>query len=114
MQTHYTTINEQPHRRKSYWEQVVTKTYFSLSVDFNTETQFQGHLCAWDLGPISLSRLDSDGLLYQRKDEHLRHEHEENYLVTIPGSLLISLRGIVMWVVSRVHLFCNVAMSLIV
>lgn len=84
MQTHYTTINEQPHRRKSYWEQVVTKTYFSLSVDFNTETQFQGHLCAWDLGPISLSRLDSDGLLYQRKDEHLRHEHEENYLVTIP------------------------------
>lgn len=90
MNVHYTTDNEQPQKRKCYWEQAVTDTYFSLNLDFNTKNEFSGELDAWDLGQVSLSRLDSSGLLYQRKDEHLRHESKESYLVTIPDVQPIS------------------------
>lgn len=84
MSLHYTTVNEQPENRKLYWNQAVTNTYFPLSLRFNTDSQFSGALDAWDLGQVSLSRLDSSAVLYQRKDEHLRQESNESYLITIP------------------------------
>ena len=80
----YTTARAKPVNRKSYWEQVVNQTYFSLDVAFKGQCNFNGDLQVWDLGSVSLSLLESDALQYKRNKQHLLSERDENYLITIP------------------------------
>lgn len=81
------TTNEAPQSQKRYWEKIVTETYFPLSLHFKDSPSFSGALNSWDLGLISLSKLESDALLYQRNSQHLEQaEAEESYLVTIPDN----------------------------
>lgn len=80
----YTTARAKPVNRKSYWEQVVNQTYFSLDVAFKGQCNFNGDLQAWDLGSVSLSLLESDALQYKRNKQHLLSERDESYLITIP------------------------------
>ena len=70
--------------RREFWQEVVRKTYFPLDITFAEVGDFKGSLGAWSLGPLSLSRNVSDGLLYRRRQRHLVAEREESFLITVP------------------------------
>jgi hypothetical protein len=55
-----------------------------LDLSFAGGGEFDGSLGAWSLGPVSVSRNVSDGLLYKRHQRHLLNEREECYLITVP------------------------------
>jgi AraC-like DNA-binding protein len=86
MEASYTTTDIPRHRRRQVWQDIVAKTYFPLDLCFAGGNDFQGSLNAWSLGPVSVSRNVSDGLLYKRHPHHLLAEREESYLVTVPDS----------------------------
>lgn len=72
-----------PNRSKR-WEEIISTTYFPLELEFKQPQHFNGALTIWQLGPISLSLLSSESLLYRRTKQHLFKEGDENYLITIP------------------------------
>jgi hypothetical protein len=84
MQTTYATTDVAPHNRRQFWQEVVSRTYFPLDLSFAGGNEFNGSLGAWSLGPVSVSRIVSDGLLYKRHERHLLNEREECYLITVP------------------------------
>jgi AraC-like DNA-binding protein len=84
MQTTYATTDIPPHSRRQFWQEIVSKTYFPLDLSFAGGSDFRGSLGAWSLGPVSVSRNVSDGLLYKRHERHLLSEREECYLITVP------------------------------
>ncbi|WP_342642365.1 helix-turn-helix domain-containing protein [Rhodoligotrophos ferricapiens] len=84
MDARYSTKNADPADRKRYWNEAVSSTYFPLDLTFKNEPQFGGSLHSWTLGSLSMSRLESDGLLYRRHKRHLLHERDESYLITVP------------------------------
>ncbi len=84
MRTTYATTDFPPHSRRQSWQEIVSKTYFPLDLSFAGGGDFRGGLGAWSLGPVSVSRNVSDGLLYRRHERHLLNEREESYLITVP------------------------------
>lgn len=86
----YSTADTAAPERKRYWDEAVSSTYFPLDLRFQSAQEFSGELNVWDLGAVSLSRLESDGLLYRRQKRHLLHEREESYLITVPEKAEIS------------------------
>jgi AraC-like DNA-binding protein len=82
--TIHSTQNVFGSARRDYWQEVVRKTYFPLDLVFGGAGDFKGSLGAWSLGPLSLSRNVSDGLLYRRCQSHLVAEREESFLITVP------------------------------
>ncbi|MEI3855016.1 MULTISPECIES: helix-turn-helix domain-containing protein [unclassified Ensifer] len=90
MDVSYSTEGTAAFERKRYWDEAVSSTYFPLDLRFQNAQEFSGELNVWDLGNVSLSRLESDGLLYRRQKRHLLHEREESYLITVPEKAEIS------------------------
>lgn len=86
MRATYSTDHTAPAARKQLWEEVVSQIYFPLELRFQSGWDFTGSLDAWSLGPVSVSRNMSDGLLYRRHERHLVNEREESFLVTVPES----------------------------
>jgi AraC-like DNA-binding protein len=84
MPTTYATTAIAPYDRRPFWQDIVAKTYFPLDLSFASGNDFHGSLSAWSLGPVSLSRNVSDGLLYKRYERHLLNEREECFLITVP------------------------------
>ena len=84
MRPSYATTNIPRHDRRHFWQDVVSKTYFPLDLSFAGGGDFHGSLGAWSLGPVSVSRNVSDGLLYKRHQRHLLNEREECFLITVP------------------------------
>jgi AraC-like DNA-binding protein len=84
MPTHYNTNDVPPEQRSRRWHDVIGSTYFPLNLRFRRPQTFNGALAVWRLGNVSLSRLQSDALTYERLPQHLSTEHAEQYLVTVP------------------------------
>ncbi|MDB5625800.1 MAG: transcriptional regulator, AraC family [Tardiphaga sp.] len=84
MRTAYATMKIPLPSRRQFWQDMVSKTYFPLDLCFAGGNDFQGSLGAWSLGPVSISRNVSDGVLYKRQERHLLNEREESYLITVP------------------------------
>ncbi|WAC27739.1 helix-turn-helix domain-containing protein [Ancylobacter sp. SL191] len=84
MRASYSTNQAAPMQRRQFWQTAVSSTYFPLDLRFASGDTFTGSLGAWSLGPISVSRNVSDGLLYRRHERHLVAEREESYLITVP------------------------------
>jgi AraC-like DNA-binding protein len=84
MQLAFTSGDAPPHARQSFWQEVVTKTYFPLELRFPAGRDFQGSLGAWSLGELSVSRNIANGLFYKRHERHLVNEREECFLITVP------------------------------
>jgi AraC-like DNA-binding protein len=84
MATSYATTGVPTHQRRQFWQDVISRTYFPLEISFAAGVDFNGSLGAWALGPVSVSRNVSDGLLYRRHERHLLNEREECYLITVP------------------------------
>src|SRR5664279_3582838 len=82
--TTYATTGIPSHQRRQLWQDVISRTYFPLEISFAAGGDFNGSLGAWSLGPVSVSRNVSDGLLYRRHERHLLNEREECYLITVP------------------------------
>jgi AraC-like DNA-binding protein len=70
--------------RSRHWHEAIARTYFSLDLDFGDAARFNGELVSWQLGDVSISRLQSQPLQYRRLPKHLLPERKEEFLVTIP------------------------------
>ena len=84
MATTCATTDIPRHNRRQFWQDIISRTYFPLEISFAAGGDFNGSLGAWALGPVSVSRNVSDGLLYRRHERHLLNEREECYLITVP------------------------------
>ncbi|GKQ49648.1 helix-turn-helix domain-containing protein [Bradyrhizobium sp. Ce-3] len=84
MQVTYTTNDIPLQSRRQYWQEVVSKTYYSLDLRFPSTRDFNARLGAWSMGPLSVSRNIANGLLYKRHERHLLSEREESFLITVP------------------------------
>lgn len=83
MFTHYCTTEVPQHHEYGFWREVIAKAYFNLQLDFRNNQRFKGSLHAWELGMVSLSRLDCSALHYQRLRQHCQAE-DPQILVTVP------------------------------
>lgn len=73
-----------PHQDKSrYWQIAVNDTYFNLRLAFEETRTFDATLDSWEIGRLSLSRLCSQALRYQRLGQHCANEND-SFLVTVP------------------------------
>ncbi|MCP3370622.1 helix-turn-helix domain-containing protein [Bradyrhizobium cajani] len=84
MQVSYATTDISLQARRQYWQDVVSKTYFSLDLRFPSRNDFSASLGAWSMGPVAVSRNIANGLLYKRHERHLQNEREESFLITVP------------------------------
>lgn len=84
MQATYATSDVPAQNRRYFWQDVVSKTYFPLDLVFPGGRDFHASLGAWSMGPLSVSRNVSNGLLYRRRERHLVNEREECFLITVP------------------------------
>lgn len=83
MFTHYCTAEVPQHHEYGFWREVIAKNYFHLQLDFRNNQRFKGSLQAWELGMVSLSRLDCSALRYQRLRQHCQAD-DPQILVTVP------------------------------
>jgi AraC-like DNA-binding protein len=73
-----------PGQRSAHWNRVIAETYFPLQLTFRDPAEFSGTLERRQMGSVSLSRLATEPLQYERRPTHISHTHEEEYLVTVP------------------------------
>ncbi len=86
MKTLITTAQTAPKDRSKHWHGAIAATYFPLDLAFRDPDHFSGEVTSWDLGNnVSLSRLTSEALRYQRLPHHFRAERDEHFLVTVPA-----------------------------
>lgn len=72
--------------RATAWNAAVSDTYFPLSLHFRDPRRFKGNLSQFTVGDVSLSRLTSEPVNYERRKRHIRSDFQEDYLITIPRS----------------------------
>lgn len=78
------TAHVAPLMRAPHWNAIIAETYFPLHLTFRDAAGFQGWLTRKPIGALSLSRLVTDPLRYERRPRHISDCVEEEYLVTIP------------------------------
>ena len=78
--------------RAGHWTRVIAETYFPLQLTFRDAAQFQGRLEQRLLGSVSLSRLRTEPVQYERHPRHIAHASEEHYLITIPRRAPVEFR----------------------
>ena len=82
--TAYCTAGTNPAHRAAEWERVIADTYFPLHLTFRDADRFCGQLERRQIGAVSLSRLETEPLHYERHARHITSTTEEDYLVTVP------------------------------
>ncbi|MBD3788072.1 MAG: helix-turn-helix domain-containing protein, partial [Sphingomonadales bacterium] len=70
--------------RAAYWNSVIAEAYFPLRLTFRDAAQFRGRLSMRQVGAVSLSRLETDALAYERGPGQIARQGEEEFLITIP------------------------------
>lgn len=83
MYQRYTTNSTPDQLHHRYWQEVIGNTYFNLQLRFPHTDNFEGMLESWEVGPVSVSRLQSNALCYERLRRDCQQD-DENFLVTIP------------------------------
>lgn len=73
-----------PTQRSAHWNRVIAETYFPLHLTFRDTADFSGMLERRQMGNVSLSRLATGPLQYERRPTHISHTREEEYLITVP------------------------------
>lgn len=74
------------------WQEAVSAAYFPLDTACGDRAAFQGALDIWPLGPLAVTRIQCDGVLYRRKAAHLRDDSESAILISIPGQARVTFR----------------------
>lgn len=70
--------------RADHWSSVIAQAYFPLDLTFRDAAHFEGRLALRDVGDLSLSRLQTEAVQYERERRHIAGAAEEQYLITIP------------------------------
>ncbi len=78
--------------RADHWNSVIAKAYFPLDLTFRDAASFQGQLDIGTVGDLSLSRLRTEAVQYERHRRHISRTTEEQYLITIPRQAPIEFR----------------------
>lgn len=73
-----------PNQRAMHWSRVIAETYFPLQLTFRDAAAFSGTLERRQMGDVSLSRLATEPLQYERRPTHISHTQEDEYLITVP------------------------------
>lgn len=82
--TVYSTDHVAPDQRARLWEDAIAQTYFPLGLGFGNADRFEGALSRRTMDLLSVSRLKTSPLRYQRRSDHIRHSAHEEFLVTVP------------------------------
>ena len=90
--TSHSTNRLPPATRAGHWNAVIAKTYFPLHLTFRDAATFDGRLEHQTLGDLSLSRLQTEPLQYERHPSHIAGTSEEQYLITIPRRSPVEFR----------------------
>ena len=80
----HSTTQVLQNQRSSHWTRVIAETYFPLQLIFRDAGAFSGTLEKRQMGSVSLSRLATEPLQYERRPTHITHTREEEYLITVP------------------------------
>jgi AraC-like DNA-binding protein len=80
----YSTDNAAAPHRAAAWSSIIAETYFPLHLSFRSPETFRGRLSRREMGQISVSRLSTEPLQFERRPHHIKSATEEEYLVTIP------------------------------
>ncbi|MDO8882067.1 MAG: helix-turn-helix domain-containing protein [Pseudotabrizicola sp.] len=78
--------------RADHWNAVIARAYFPLDLTFRNAASFQGTLDMKDAGDVSLSRLRTEAVQYERHRHHIAAASEEQYLITIPRQSPVEFR----------------------
>jgi len=81
-----------PVQRAGHWSRAIAETYFPLQLTFRDSATFQGRLERRLLGDVSLSRLQTEPMQYERRPTHISHTSEEEYLITVPRRSPVEFR----------------------
>ncbi len=90
--TAHSTSEIVPGQRSAHWIRVISETYFPLHLTFRDPATFTGQLERRQMGDVSLSRLATEPLQYERRPTHISHTHEEEYLITVPRRSPVEFR----------------------
>ena len=81
-----------PSQRAAHWERVIAEAYFPLQLRFRDPGTFSGRLERRQMGHVSLSRLRTEAMQYERRPNHIVHTSEEEYLITVPRQSPVEFR----------------------
>jgi AraC-like DNA-binding protein len=82
--TQFSTDQTPAPHRATMWSSVIAETYFPLQLDFRRPESFRGSLSRREVGKLSVSRLTTEAMQFERRPRHIKTATEEEYLVTIP------------------------------
>lgn len=88
----HSTNNVPPAARAGHWNAVIAEAYFPLHLTFRDAATFDGTLALQSLGDLSLSRLQTEPVQYERHARHISGTKEEQYLITIPRRSPVEFR----------------------
>lgn len=88
----HSTDGTEPPARSRHWNGVIADTYFPLHLTFRDAWAFRGWLSRRTVGAMSLSRLVTDPLRYERRPRHIAEGREEEYLITLPRLAPVEFR----------------------
>lgn len=80
----YSTNSAAAPQRAAAWNSIIAETYFPLQLNFRSPDTFKGQLSRRQMGQISVSRLSTEPLQFERRPDHIKSATEEEYLITIP------------------------------
>ena len=92
--TQLSTDHMPPAERAGHWSRVIAETYFPLQLAYRDAANFQGRLERRSLGPVSLSRLQTEPAQYERRPSDISRSSDEEYLITIPRRSPVEFRQI--------------------
>lgn len=78
--------------RADHWNSVIGQAYFPLDLTFRDAARFEGRLELGTVGGLSLSRLRTEAVQYERHRRHISRMAEEQYLITIPRQSPVEFR----------------------
>lgn len=90
--TTHSTATTAPAQRAGHWNTVIAETYFPLQLTFRDAATFEGLLERRVVGSVSMSRLQTEAMQYERRPRHISEACEEEYLVTIPRRSPVEFR----------------------
>lgn len=88
----YSTAATAPPDRAAHWSAIISDTYFPLNLIYRDSATFQGILERRNAGPVSLSRLRTEPVQYERLPGLIRQNEAAEYLVAIPSSAPVLFR----------------------
>ena len=80
----YSTASTAPAQRAAQWGRVIADTYFPLQLTYRDPDGFSGELERRQMGQVSLSRLATGPMQYERHARDIAHNSPEEYLITVP------------------------------